>query len=164
MGAVDSWTRFSQWMVGVVVGALLYGNAIAAETATDLNGAWEGTLGVLYEPGKEPKSPETFTLRLEINDQSVRVFLKQDGKWINAKPGAFRIQRYRANAVLAAIDSGNAEDGTWTETRNIAVAPKSDDTLLAIYARLVTNEDLPVTAEHKTFGVAGKGELNRVKR
>lgn len=169
MGEIINWTSAVRSMLVMcfiiaVFGAAPFGSAFAAGTTTDITGTWEGTLGVLYEPGNVPKSPETFTLRIEISELSVRVFLKQDDKWIDAKPGAFRVQRYRSNAIMAAMDSGNDEDGVWVETWNITVAPKGNDTLLAIYARLVTNEDLPVTSEHKTFGVAGKGELHRVKR
>ena len=133
-----------------------------AAAPRNMDGKWEGSLTVVYPADTKPGAPAaTFTLRVEIAGDKARVFLKGDKDWIEAKPGAFRVQRLRSNAVLTAIDSGQDEEGTWVETWSVAIAQKADDQALAIYSRLVNNEDLPPTSDHKGFSVAGQGELKR---
>jgi hypothetical protein len=140
--------------------AVAFASTAVAEPSALLDGTWQGSLTVASVVTPAPTKPETFDLRVEIKGESARVWFKPEKDWVNV-PRAFRVARLRTNAVVTSIESGKDEDGIWVETWSIAVAQKSDDTALATYSRLVNNEDLPVSSEHKAFAFAATGELKR---
>lgn len=143
--------------------AMTFANPACADASRGLDGVWEGSLAVVQVGAPTTKKLETWTLRIEISGESARVWYKPESEWVEI-PRPFRVQRLRSNAVVTSIESGRDEEGIWVETWSIALAQKSEKAALAVYSRLVNNENLPLTSEHKAFSVAATGELTRSSR
>ena len=139
--------------------------ALAGQAVADgLDGLWEGVLTVAPD-SSAPTARETFSLRVELSGTGAKVWFKPAGNndWM-AVPRDFSVQRLRGNAVVTSIMSGRDDEGIWVETWSIALAQRSNDKALAVYARLVNNENLPETSDHKAFSMAAEGELAHVRR
>lgn len=131
--------------------------------AEGLDGVWEGVLKVAPD-ATAPTARETFSLRIELAGTGAKIWFKPSGKDWTAVSRNFTVQRLRGNAVVTSILSGRDEEGIWVETWSIALAQRNNDKALAIYARLVNNENLPETSDHKAFSMAAEGEMMHVQR
>jgi hypothetical protein len=148
-----------------VSGLLLIGacadpvSAIQGESGTKLSGSWKGSIPIHDGAGEG----ENLDLKLELtkNDE-VELWLINEGDWVEAKPGKFRISRHRSNAVIYATDSAEDDDGTWVETWVLVVTLRTPDELLVVWSRVVNNLDVPLTSEHSKFSSQAAGILKRV--
>ncbi|MCE9523732.1 MAG: hypothetical protein K8S25_15040 [Alphaproteobacteria bacterium] len=143
--------------------AMTFASPAGAEASRGLDGVWEGALAIVQVGVPTAAKHKTWTLRVEIDGESARVWYKPDIDWVEVEQ-PFRVQRLRSNAVITSIESGRDEEGVWVETWSVALAQKSDGAALAVYSRLVNNENLPLTSDHKAFSVAATGDLSRTSR
>ena len=130
------------------------------EHLTNLDGVWEGTLqqltGNLIVEKKFPDSD----LKIVVNGEESAVFVKENGKWDEVKPGKFTVTRHKTNAVILAIDSGDNKH--WVETWNISVTSKEPNVLLIYLVRVVNNYILYSGEETDRFTFIYSGTLKRV--
>lgn len=164
MGICHCFGRFARIMSLIVTHVCLLAMFVGPACAdSGLDGVWEGSLTAARVDVPTGDKSKPFSLRIEISGESARVWYKSDSKWVDVAR-SFRVQRLRSNAVVTSIDSGRDEEGIWVETWSIALAQKRDDVALAVYSRLVNNENLPMTSDHKAFSAVATGELARSSR
>lgn len=84
------------------------------------------------------------------------------GEWVEAKPGKFRVDRYKTGAVIYASDSAEDGDGNWVESWVLVVTLRAPDELLVVWLRVVNNLDVPLASEHSKFSSQSAGILRRV--
>ena len=149
--------------IAFAIGFLIFGGGLPdvamAQDYGPLNGTWEGDLKSVDLKGDGKTS--TFWRRIVIGDGRARVFYKNEERIIEVKPGKFLVERHMTNAVVAAIDSGSDNEGTWVETWIFAVTQKDRNTLIANFTRQVNNVKLPLSVSHSKFSSAATGELTR---
>ena len=129
----------------VAVLALGIGASAGQDYYGGFDGTWEGKLKQLvsYPDPKQVSQVDLLERRLIISGDSVRVYSRQDGKWLESKPGAYRIFTHKTNAVIFATNS----DAGWVETHNYTITHKGRDDLYVYFVRSVNNFELP--ADHK---------------
>lgn len=125
------------------------------------DGTWEGN--ILFDKeaflASTSTPPEGVAFRFEIHGPVVQVFIEEDGKFGESKPGAFHIAPVGTNAVIFATDS--APDA-WVETWTFVVTQKDDHTLTVEYTRLVNNVGSMPDSPEKIFGTRGIGDFKLV--
>ena len=121
-----------------------------------LEGLWQGSITITSTPDNP------LGLRLLVDQEAARVWLELDGAWVEAKPGAFRMEQSMGNAVIQATDSGVDADGKWVETWAIVATLRSPDSMLMAWSRVVNNLDLPPEHESGSYAEQGSGVLHRV--
>jgi hypothetical protein len=127
------------------------------ESDTRLNGLWEGSIPIRDTEG------ENLDLKLDLaRDDEVELWLIDEGDWVEAKPGKFRVSRYMSNAVIYVTDSAEDGDGTWVESWVLVVTLRAPDELLVVWSRVVNNLDVPLADEHSKFSSQAAGVLRRV--
>jgi hypothetical protein len=127
-----------------------------------LDGAWEGDLAFLQGATLSQKEPATGRYRITIQGSAVHVYIVRPQDLREIKPGAFHIERLMTNAVIYATQSGKDSEGTWVETWVFAVTQENGTTLLANFARVVNNIDLPLSNDHSKFAKEAAGELKLI--
>lgn len=134
----------------------------AAAQVYPFDGLWEGTIlfdkEALLVASSTPA--EGVTMRIEIHDAVVRVFIKEDDGFQEVDAGAFHIAPVSANAVIFATEA--AQSGPWVESWAFVVTQKDDHTLIVEYSRLVNNVGVPLSDPNSKFGTRGVGEFQRV--
>ena len=135
-----------------------------AQDLGSLDGTWEGSLVVGAAPSWSGES-RPYTVRMTIAGATARVFARygNSGPFQELKPGAFHLTRHGPNGVIAALDQGQDDDGTWVETWAFAVTLKTRDALITNLYRVVNNVDLPLSVSRSKFTEAQAGELFRTK-
>jgi len=140
---------------------------VSAQTATTLDGAWEGSLAFINPPAGGGTATKTYSVafRIVLSGTTARVFTQgaSGEPFQEAKPGSFRAGQLGPNGVIVSIDSGRDDEGTWYETWDFAITLKDDKTLLATFYRIVNNVDLPLSIAHSKFSSMAIGELTRTK-
>lgn len=131
--------------------------AQAADLGT-LDGTWDGTLSAV----DRSQQIASYGVRIVIAGANAHVFtLYANGIFQEVKPGKFHVSRLGPNGIVAAIDSGQDNEGTWVETWNYTVTLKQKDTLIVNFCGTVNNVDLPLTSDHSKFAEVDAGELKR---
>jgi len=130
-----------------------------------LAGTWAGKL-----PPRRPLTASTDSarpdttpveLRIELSADAPRVFLKQQGQWLEAMPGGFTASLLYSNALLVGVQSDDGPVPSWIETWTLQLTALDDDTVLAEWTRAVSNTG---SKPYKTpaFTMAASGRLHRV--
>jgi hypothetical protein len=167
MKKLSAFARIVRVVLGLIVAPVVLTAAFAGPTWADvgrgLDGVWEGSLTVAQVGSPTTAKLETWSIRVEISGETARIWHKFRNDW-DEFDRPLRVQRLRSNAVVTSIHSGRDEDGIWVETWSIALAQKNEETALAVFSRLVNNENLPPTSDDKAFSAASIGELKRSSR
>jgi hypothetical protein len=100
-------------------------------------------------------------IRLAIQRETVKVYLKDSGHWSEAMPGKFTLRRVVTNASIVGMDSSEPPTSGWIESWAILVTAIDDDTLHTEWTRVVNNLD-PGPDGLPTFSMAATGVLRRV--
>jgi len=134
----------------------------AADDAPSFDGTWEGIIHFDKEAFLVESSTPAAGLpfRLDIHGAVVRVFIREDHGFVEAKPGAFHIAPVSANAVIFATDA--APDDSWVESWTFTVTRKGDS-LFVEYSRLVNNTGAPEGEKGSHFATRGEGEFKIVQ-
>jgi hypothetical protein len=154
--------------------AMTSGEAQAGKFDPSFDGAWSGTVKLIdpntYNPVPvvtDPSKPwQDLELAIEIEGQTARVYVRNNDKLTEVKPGAFGAATHRTNAIVAASDSALAPDQTagWVETWNLTLTHKDDDALYVFWMRAANNYHLPAMSnESARFFAVGSGELTRTE-
>lgn len=131
---------------------------VAAQSFPTLDGSWRGKLSVAsisYPTAQDSIASPNY--RIEINNKNVQVY--RDEKEV--KPGAFRIEQHKTNAIVFAMDSGKDNEGLWVETWVFAITLKDPNTIIVDYDWLVNNTDLPTNNDHSKISTVATGEFHR---
>ena len=81
-----------------------------------VQGTWSGSFAIEGNGIGGPPRADTPDLRLVLMDSAAKVFSKEQGTWMEDKPGRFSLRCAGPNAVIAAIDSDRDSDGIWYES------------------------------------------------
>lgn len=127
-----------------------------------LIGQWEGSLTrrnpVSATSKYSPPDPSDLSFRLVIDDQSVRIYIKESDDWIEAMPGKFRAIATVTNATI--IGTHTSATPGWIENWAMLVTAEDNDTLIAEWSRVVNNLD-PGPRGLPAFSMAAVGKLRR---
>jgi hypothetical protein len=139
--------------------ALFFQAAGAAEdqikTTSFLDGVWEGTLTDVGEPANRT---ETFKVRLHIKGGTAQMFAVEQGKWMEFKPGQFKVFQHNFNAVAFAHDSPGMD--CWDETMSHVLVLDTSNRLIVKYSRVVSNiRCLSAEPDKVSFGRQSAGVL-----
>jgi hypothetical protein len=104
---------------------------------SQLDGEWVGEIKGLELRGLYPEEPFKSEIILRIEQDSVTVGKKKDGKWYQM-PYEFKIVRYKTHAVVYALASG----GAWVEGYNFLVTLDDINTMTVLWSRSVSNYTL----------------------
>ena len=110
-----------------------------AQDTGALDGTWEGTLTRIHGAGLDPKDYPEQTWRIAVQGETVRMFIQRDGKFLEIKPGKFRMIRDLNNTLIYSLDSGSDSDGPWIETEVWSILKKSPTTLGITFAGAINN-------------------------
>lgn len=129
------------------------------EVPVPFDGTWNGTLFFDKQgfPATGSAPPASMNLRIDIHGEVVRVFINEDGRLAEVKPGMFHIAPVAANAVIYATEAGGGE---WDETWDFAVTQKDARTLLVEYVRVVNNLGMRPSEPESRFGSHATGEFH----
>ncbi len=130
-------------------------NRVAMDLVAALDGTWEGTIKISNDP------EDFLKLRLLIDRRSARVWTYVNEDWLEVKPGEFRIDRHKSNAVIFATDSDVDSDGSWVESWAIIATPRSTAELQVVWSRAVNNLALPLDNKSSKFNTHAAGVLAR---
>ncbi len=123
-------------------------------------GVWSGSLP--FESPGDPPARQNLELCLFHLSDGARVFLRQNERWEELKPGSFIVRRIGPSAVMSSVTAGRTPGGgEWVEAWTFATTQSSRDTLLTNASRVVNN--LAQSSE-VTFSYQGQGVLQRVPR
>jgi len=101
---------------------------VAAQSADDFDGAWEGALSFISGPRLlVPKYKQTY--RITIKGNTVEVADAESGA---AVAPAFQMKKLKTNAVLLQMHSGTDRDGAWVETKILNLTRVDRDLLPGI--------------------------------
>jgi hypothetical protein len=127
-----------------------------------LDGTWQGELA--SAEGEGLSRARLSGVRLQVAGENVRVFMAQDGDYLEVKSGTFRIQRDGTNAVITSIeiDPGRPRNQGWVETWCFVVTLRDPNTLITNYTRVVNNNDLAPEEANARFSQIATGLLRRV--
>ncbi len=129
-----------------------------------LDGQWEGTLAMRLPLSpthrQHPADPSDLALRVELQGQKARVYIRNQDNWQEAMPGQFVALRIFSNATVVGVQGDKAEGG-WIESWSINLSSLDDTTLLAEWTRAVTNIE-PLPNHLPAFSMAASGTLRRV--
>lgn len=144
-------------------GLALAGASAHAAPGDGLIGAWEGRLSPVTGPALISPEYELETLRLIIAEDGARVFLIENGRVTEeVKPGAFRMGRMGANAVIVALDAYAPLGSGWVETWSFAVTLRGENALSVVFTRQVNNMQQDPTDPDAIFSIVHSGEMQRV--
>ena len=99
--------------------------------------------------------------KVTIQGSAVRVFVKSDDEWIEAKPGKFTFTQLEQSATIAATDSGWDFDGKWIESWTLQFMRTGPNDAAVAYLRTVNNPNLPDQFNWRAFSSFAKGEAHR---
>ena len=126
---------------------------------TNFDGTW-----MLKVHGSTENYPKIdLDYRLEIAGDEAKVSVQEKDKWIDVKPGSFKVKRVDETLVLSAIDSGWDFDGKWIESLTFQLMRLDPDKAAASFTRAVNNPYMPADLEGRTFVVSATGTAERVK-
>ena len=132
-----------------------------------LEGTWEGFLErrLPLTPSAKNGPPDStdVRIRLAIEHDTVKVYLKDSGHWIEAMPGKFTFTRVVTSASIIGMNSSEPVTSGWIESWAILVTAIDDDTLQAEWARVVNNLE-PGSGGLATFSMAATGIMKRVSQ
>ena len=132
-----------------------------------LEGTWEGFLArrlPLTPSGKDaPPDSSDLRIRLAIQHETVKVYLKDSGHWIEVMPGKFTFTRIVTSASMIGMNSSEPPTSGWIESWAFLVTAIDDDTLHTEWTRVVNNFE-PGSAGLPTFSMAATGVLRRVSQ
>lgn len=147
------------------------------------DGIWEGTLKWV-NPKQMDQSKilssdwiakhEGMQIRLVIQKNVAKVFLKYPGKWREIMPGQFISKSHKTNAIVYAFNSsGDIYDktgkGGWVETWNFTLTHKDKEILYGYFIKSVNNYLLSYDSKDEKGTIIGRfyrsafGELKKVK-
>jgi len=136
----------------------------AAQDFGGLDGSWEGTLTNVQGPGWFfPATQPTKKVKLVIQGNSAQAFQVRDDKFVEIKPGKFKVERVKTNAIVFAVDTGSDSDGTWVQNWLYAVTEKDRGTLIVNFYAMANNLNMPLSNSSSKWTTAATGELKRVK-
>jgi hypothetical protein len=133
----------------------------SAQDFRGLDGVWEGSLTYVEGPGWSKISNPTRWTKLAIQGNSAQAFYKNDNKVVEIKPGAFKIERLRTNAIIFAVDTGTDADGRWVQNWVYAITEKDSDTLIVNLFSMANNLNTPLSSPASKWTAAATGELKR---
>ncbi|GEM_PF-1808360 len=141
----------------------------------DFNGSWEGTL---YLIGLDlPGFPYTLSTKeidknggeskIVVSGQNVEVYYKWKGKWKEVKPGQFKINKHKTNAIIFAINSSSdvydkTGSGGWVETWNFTLTYKDKNSVYVYVTRAVNNYMKKYDEEISRFFISSFGDFQKV--
>ncbi len=128
------------------------------DSPTNFNGTWNMALVTTKAP---PAGTPKLNYRILIENDASKVFYEADGKWIESKPGKFRLIREGQTAVISSIDSGWDFDGQWIETWSFYLLRTGNKTAFASFVRTVNNPHLPPSLNWKAFSFFADGPASR---
>ena len=126
-----------------------------------VQGTWSGSFAIEGNGIGGPPRADTLDLRLVLMDSAAKVFSKEQGTWMEDKPGRFSLRCAGPNAVIAAIDSDRDSDGIWYESWVITLTVIDADRALVRWVRMVNNTNLPLPNPSSRFSYQGVGVLQR---
>lgn len=132
-----------------------------------LEGTWEAFLEKRLPLAPSAKDgrpdPADLRVRLAIEHETVKVYLKDSGHWIEAMPGKFTFTRTVTSASIIGVNSSEPATSGWIENWAILLTAIDEDTLQAEWTRVVTNL-APGTDGLPTFSMAATGVFKRVSQ
>jgi hypothetical protein len=131
-----------------------------------LEGSWEGSFEAVSPTPEGHSISSQVTIRLTFHNGSVRVFSGQGGAWEEVAPNRFKVEFIGTNALVYLVHAGQipTPDGSrWFETYLIAVAARTEDSLLGHWARVVNHPDVAPDDPDRAFTVAGDLVFRRVR-
>lgn len=113
-------------------------------------------------------------IRLVIQKNVAKVFLKYPGKWREIMPGQFNSKSHKTNAIVYAFNSsGDMYDktgkGGWVETWNFTLTHKDKEILYGYFIKSVNNYLLSYDSKDEKGTIIGRfyrsafGALKKVK-
>ena len=137
------------------------GGSLACPEPADLDGTWEGSLGIVARQRQGGPTQEPVVTRLAIRGDVVSVKVLVSGSWKDIKPESFQIRRHKASAVIQAIDDGWDHDGNWVEGWVFTVTVVDHEHLRAVYHRVVNNVNAPRGWDQAVWWYMAAGDLKR---
>lgn len=147
------------------------------------NGSWIGKLElqnpdsnnypyVLYRFEDKKKYTVGQELKIDINNENVRVFEKKGDQWDEVKTGQFNIYNHKTDAVIFAMTSSldvydKTGRGGWVETWNFVLSHKDKETIFIHFVRSVNNYLFPYNKKNEQgeyigrFLISSFGELKK---
>ena len=136
----------------------------AAQDFRGLDGQWEGTLTNVQGPGWFFSATQpTKWVKLVIEGNAARAYYMRDDKVVEIKPGKFKVERLKTNAIVFAVDTGADSDGQWVQNWLYAVTEKDRDTLIVNFYAMANNLNTPLSSSSSKWTSAATGELKRAK-
>ncbi len=125
------------------------------------DGMWEGIIHFDKEAFLTPTGTPDKGLkyRLEISGLVVRVFIEEDSKFVEVKPGLFHIAPVETNAVFFASE---AAPDSWVESVVFTATQRDAKTLIVQLVRVVNNRSLPLDDKQSKFAARGAGDFSKV--
>jgi hypothetical protein len=128
------------------------------DSPTNFAGTWNLALVTTKAP---PAGTPKRNYRISIENDAAKVFYEDKDKWIESKPGTFRLTREGQTAVISSIDSGWDFDGQWIETWTFYLLRTGEKTAFASFVRTVNNPHLPPSLSWKAFNSFADGPASR---
>jgi len=123
------------------------------------NGTWDGTLNVVARSDFAPESfwriGEEISVRIDISDESARVFIGVDDPRELRIGAGFRVSRFRSNAVIYSVQTA----GSWEETWAFSTTKTTRDSLLVLLSFVAGGRKDLVEQITTEFAIAAAGEF-----
>lgn len=132
------------------------------EPEENFDGEWLADLRWTKSGPVTPPSA-TYPLKVVVAGARVQVFVQAEGKWIEVKAGAFRIEKHQRTAIVTATDSGWDFDGQWIEVWSLQLLRLGRDDAYAVFTRTVNNPYMPATIPWRAFSSFAEGQAHRSK-
>jgi hypothetical protein len=129
----------------------------------NFDGEWIADLQWLKSGAVAPDAP-TYQLKIVLSGTNVQVFRQVESKWVEVKPGRFKLEQLKQSAAITAFDSGWDFDGEWIESWTIQLRRVGLDEARVSYLRTVNNPHLPAAISWRTFSSISEGAAHRPKR
>lgn len=130
-----------------------------------LEGTWEGAFETRSPTPEGHTVSSQVAIRLVLEDGVARIFAGQGGLWKEVEPGRFTVEFLGTNALIYLVHAGKIptpEGSRWFEIYLLAVAAKTDDSLLGRWVRVVNHLDTAPNDPNRTFTVDGEVTLKKV--
>ena len=117
---------------------------------------------------------EGMQIRLVIQKNAAKVFLKYPDEWREIMPGKFNSKSHKTNAIVSAFNSSDdiydkTVKGGWVETWNFTLTHKSKEIIYVYFIKSVNNYLLPFDSKDEKETIIGRfyrgafGELEKVR-
>jgi hypothetical protein len=129
----------------------------------NFDGEWIADLKWLKSGAVAADTP-AYQLKMVLSGNNVQVFRQAESKWVEVKPGQFKLERLKQSAAITAFDSGWDFDGEWIESWTIQLLRVGIDDARVSYLRTVNNLHMPAAIRWRTFSSISEGSAHRTKQ